>query len=84
MSALAEGLVGSPDPEDDALVDLGEETVHAALFKEKDAPASPEPRRAVASLDLGPRSVKRTADKKYYLYNLKTRNKSSTFDISLS
>ena len=33
MSALAEGLVGSPDPEDDALVDLGEETVHAALFK---------------------------------------------------
>ena len=59
MSALAEGLVGSPDPEDDALVDLGEETVHAALFKEKDAPASPEPRRAVASLDLGPHTAQR-------------------------
>ena len=60
LSASAESrLVASVDAEDDALVDLGEETVFAEAFKEAGGAAVGSGTRAVGSTDLAPGTHRR-------------------------
>ena len=60
LSASAESrLVASVDAEDDALVDLGEETVFAEAFKEAGGAAVGSGTRALGSTDLAPGTHRR-------------------------